>query len=54
MLQDLGVKGRVKPPPGLERFEEEPEENVELEDMPPEPNMSVTEQDLMPYAHSWH
>ena len=28
------MKGGVKPPPGLERIEEEPEENVELEDMP--------------------
>ena len=35
---DLGVKGRVKPPPGLSRVEEEEEEeNEQLEDLAPEP-----------------
>ena len=32
---DLGVKGRVKPPPGLSRVEEEEEENEQLEDLAP-------------------
>ena len=45
---DLGVKGRVRPPPGLERVEEEEAEgNVELEDMVPDRSESVTEQDLL-------
>eukprot|EP00439_Symbiodinium_sp_Y106_P009833 s16180_g1.t1 len=45
---DLGVKGRVRPPPGLERVEEEEVEgNVELEDMVPGRSESVTEQDLL-------
>ena len=44
MPPDLGVKGRVRPPPGLEeRVEEEVEVNVELEDMAPGPSESVTE-----------
>ena len=33
MPPDLGVKGRVKPPPGLSRVEEEEEENEQLEDL---------------------
>ena len=48
MPPDLGVKGRVRPPPGLERVEEEEAEgNVELEDMVPDRSESVTEQDLL-------
>eukprot|EP00439_Symbiodinium_sp_Y106_P085477 s397_g28.t1 len=48
MPPDLGVKGRVRPPPGLERVEEEEVEgNVELEDMVPGRSESVTEQDLL-------
>eukprot|EP00439_Symbiodinium_sp_Y106_P050664 s2170_g6.t1 len=47
MPPDLGVKGRVRPPPGLERVEEEAEGNVELEDMVPGQSESVTEQDLL-------
>ena len=48
MPPDLGVKGRVRPPPGLERVEEEEVEgNVELEDMVPDRSESVTEQDLL-------
>ena len=47
MPPDLGVKGRVRPPPGLERVEEEVEGNVELEDMAPGPSESVTEQELL-------
>ena len=39
MPPDLGVKGRVKPPPGLSRVEEE-EENETLEDL--EPGQSET------------
>ena len=38
MPPDLGVKGRVKPPPGLSRVEEE--ENETLEDL--EPGQSET------------
>ena len=48
MPSDLGVKGRVRPPLGLERVEEEEAEgNVELEDMVPDRSESVTEQDLL-------
>ena len=47
MPPDLGVKGRVRPPPGLERVEEEVEGDVELEDMVPGQSESVTEQDLL-------
>ena len=47
MPPDLGVKGRVRPPPGLERVEEEVEGDVELEDMVPGHSESVTEQDLL-------
>eukprot|EP00439_Symbiodinium_sp_Y106_P035161 s6609_g4.t1 len=51
MPPDLGVKGRVRPPPGLERVEEEEAEgNVELEDMVPDRSESVTEQDLLIYC----
>ena len=46
MPPDLGMRGRVRPPPGLERVEEEVEENVELEDMAPGLSASVTEQEL--------
>ena len=44
MPPDLGVKGRVKPPPGLSRVEEEEEENEQLEDLARE---SLTVQDLL-------
>ena len=48
MPPDLGVKGRVRPPSGVERVEEEEVEgNVELEDMVPDRSESVTEQDLL-------
>eukprot|EP00439_Symbiodinium_sp_Y106_P042053 s9065_g5.t1 len=48
MPPDLGVKGRVRPPPGLERVEEEEAEgNIELEDMVPDRSESITEQDLL-------
>ena len=46
MLPDLGVKGRVKPPPGLSRVEEE-EENETLEDLAPGSSESLTVQDLL-------
>ena len=45
MPLDLGVKGRVKPPPGLSRIEEENEE--QLEDMVPGQSESLTVQDLL-------
>ena len=45
MPPDLGVKGRVKPPPGLSRVEEEDEENEQLEDLAPGQNESLTVQD---------
>ena len=45
MPLDLGVKGRVKPPPGLSRIEEENEE--QLEDMVPAQSESLTVQDLL-------
>ena len=45
MPLDLGVKGRVKPPPGLSRVEEENEE--QLEDMAPGQSESLTVQDLL-------
>ncbi|CAE7607762.1 unnamed protein product [Symbiodinium microadriaticum] len=44
---DLGMEGRLKPPPGLKRVEEEPAKNVELEDFALGPTERVTEQDLM-------
>ena len=44
MPPDLGVRGRVKPPPGLSRVEEE-EENEHLEDLAPGPSESLTVQD---------
>ena len=47
MPQDLGMEGRLKPPPGLKRVEEEPAKNVELEDFALGPTERVTEQDLM-------
>ena len=47
MPPDLGVKGRVRPSPGLQRVEVEVEENVELEDMAPGPSERVTEQELL-------
>ena len=47
MPQDLGMEGRLKPPPGLKRVEEEPAENVELEDFAVGPTERVAEQDLM-------
>ena len=40
MPPDLGVKGRVKPPPGLSRFEH-------FEDLAPGPSESLTVQDLL-------
>ena len=43
---DLGVKGRVKPPPGLSRVGEE-EENETLEDLAPGQSESLTVQDLL-------
>ena len=46
MPPDLGVKGRVKPPPGLSRVEEE-EENETLEDLAPGQSESLTVQDLL-------
>ena len=48
MPLDLGAKGRVKPPPGLSRIEEE--ENEQLEDLEPEQTESLTRltvQDLL-------
>ena len=47
MPPDLGVKGRVKPPPGLARIEEEDEENEQLEDLAPGQSESLTVQDLL-------
>ncbi|CAE7372426.1 unnamed protein product, partial [Symbiodinium sp. CCMP2456] len=49
MPPDLGVKGRVNPPPGLSRVEqeEESEENEQLEDMVPGQSESLTVQDLL-------
>ena len=47
MPPDLGVKGRVKPPPGLSRVEEEDEENEQLEDLAPGQSESLTVQDLL-------
>ena len=44
---DLGVKGRMKPLPGLSRVEEEEEENEQLEDLAPGPNKSLIVQDLL-------
>ena len=46
MPSDLGVKGRVKPPPGLSRVGEE-EENETLEDLAPGQSESLTVQDLL-------
>ena len=43
----LAVKGRVKPPPGLPRVEEEEEENEQLEGLAPGPSESLTVQDLL-------
>ena len=43
---DLGVQGRVKPPPGLSRIDEE-EENEQLEDLPPGQTESLTVQELL-------
>ena len=47
MPPDLGVKGRVKPPPGLPRVEEEEEEHEQLEDLAPGQSESLTVQDLL-------
>ena len=47
MPPDLGVKGRVKPPPGLSRVEEEEEENEQLEDLALGQSESLTVQDLL-------
>ena len=47
MPPDLGVKGRVKPPPGLSHVEEEEEENEQLEDLAPGHCESLTVQDLL-------
>ena len=47
MPPDLGVKGRVKPPPGLSRVEEEEEENEQLEDLAPRQSDRLTVQDLL-------
>ncbi|CAE7248181.1 unnamed protein product [Symbiodinium microadriaticum] len=49
MPPDLGVRGRVKPPPGLSRVEEdeENEEDGQLEDMVPGQSESLTVQDLL-------
>eukprot|EP00439_Symbiodinium_sp_Y106_P067748 s532_g11.t1 len=47
MPPDLGVKGIVKPPPGLSRVEEEEEENEQLEDLAPGQSESLTVQDLL-------
>ena len=47
MPPDLGVKGRVKPPPGLSRVEEEYEENEQLEDLAPGQSESLIVQDLL-------
>ena len=46
MPPDLGVQGRVKPPPGLSRVDEE-EENEQLEDLPPGQTESLTVQELL-------
>ena len=46
MPPDLGVKGKVKPPPGLSCVEEEEEENEQLEDLAPGQSDSLTVQDL--------
>ena len=46
MPPDLGVKSRVKPPPGLSRVEEE-EENEQLEDLAPGQSESLTVEDLL-------
>ena len=43
----LGVKGRVKPPPGLSRVEEEEENEEQLEDMVPGQSESLTVQVLL-------
>eukprot|EP00439_Symbiodinium_sp_Y106_P077642 s1065_g16.t1 len=47
MPPDLGVRGRVKPPPGLSCVEEEDEENEQLEDLAPGQTESLTVQDLL-------
>ena len=47
MPPDLGVKGRVKPPPRLLRIEEEDKENEQLEDLAPGQSESLTVQDLL-------
>ena len=49
MPPDLGVKGRVKPPPGLAHVEEEAanEEDEQLEDMAPGQSESLTVQDIL-------
>ena len=44
MPPDLGVTGRVKPPPGLSRVEEEEENNETLEDLAPGQSESLTVQ----------
>ena len=46
MPPDLGVQGRVKPPPGLSRVDEE-EDNEQLEDLPPGQTESLTVQELL-------
>ena len=47
MPPDLAVKGRVKPPPGLSRVEEDEDENEQLEDLAPAQSGSLTVQDLL-------
>ena len=46
MPPDLGVKGRVPPPPGLSRTDEE-EETEPLEDLEPGQSESLTVQDIL-------